>query len=127
MPYLLYALLLLGMLTAATVNADDTLSGKPYSKSIDLDVSLPDDLHDELPELGDVSETVLSAQDEQRIAEQILAEVAVSDEVLQDVEIVDYLQTIGNRLAAASDDKQQTFYFLLLRIHPLMRLQCQVV
>jgi beta-barrel assembly-enhancing protease len=115
MPHLFYVLLILGMLIAAPVNADNTLSGKPYSQSIDLDTSLPDDLHDELPELGDVSETVLSAQDEQRIAEQILAEVAVSDEVLQDVEIVDYLQTIGNRLAAASDDKQQSFYFFVVK------------
>lgn len=91
------------------------LSGKPYQKTIDLDTSLPDDLHSELPELGDVSQTVLSAQDEQRIAEQILAEVAVSDEVLQDVEIVDYLQALGNRLAAASDDKQQAFHFFVVK------------
>ncbi len=115
MPHLFYALLVLSILIACPVNADDTLSGKPYSKSIDLDTSLPDDLHDDLPELGDVSETVLSAQDEQRIAEQILAEVAVSDEVLQDVEIVDYLQALGNRLASASDDKQQAFYFFVVK------------
>ncbi|MGJ8618753.1 MAG: M48 family metalloprotease [Methylophilaceae bacterium] len=115
MQHFLYALMLLGLLITPVVNADDTLSGKPYTKSIDLDTSLPDDLHDDLPELGDVSETVLSAQDEQRIAEQILAEVAVSDEVLQDVEIVDYLQSLGARLAAASDDKQQNFYFFVVK------------
>ncbi len=116
MQHFLYALMMLGMLIAPlVVNADDTLSGKPYTKTIDLDTSLPDDLHDDLPELGDVSETVLSAQDEQRIAEQILAEVAVSDEVLQDVEIVDYLQSLGARLAAASDDKQQSFYFFVVK------------
>jgi predicted Zn-dependent protease len=91
------------------------LSGKPYKKTIDLDTSLPEELHNDLPELGDVSQTVLSAQDEQRIAEQILAEVAVSDEVLQDVEVRDYLQKLGNRLAAASDDKQQTFHFFVVK------------
>jgi len=91
------------------------LTGEPYHKSVDLDVSLPDNLKDELPELGDVSQTVLSARDEQRIAEQILREVAVSDEVLQDVEVIDYLQTLGNRLAAASDDKQQTFHFFVVK------------
>lgn len=109
-------ILLLSTLVASQAFANDgVLSGKPYSNSVDLDTSLPADLHDELPELGDVSQTVLSAQDEQRIAEQILAEVAVSDEVLQDVEVVDYLQTLGNRLSAASDDKQQAFHFFVVK------------
>ena len=95
--------------------AEGTISGRPYTKSIDLDTSLPDDLHDELPELGDASETVLSALDEQKIAEQILREVAISDEVLQDVEVVDYLQSLGNRLVAASHNKQQVFYFFVVK------------
>lgn len=116
MPQKIFALLTLyGLLNVNFVFAQNTLSGQPYSKSITLDTSLPDDLHDELPELGDVSQTVLSAQDEQNIAEQILAEVAVSNEVLKDVEIVDYLQSLGNRLAAASDDKQQPFYFFVVQ------------
>lgn len=112
---LFYTLFTLGFFVANAAFAEGTLSGKPYTKSIDLDTSLPSDLHDELPELGDVSQTVLSAQDEQRIAEQILREVAVSDEVLQDVEVVDYLQILGNRLAAASDDKQQAFNFFVVK------------
>ncbi len=115
MSRLFYTLLTVSLFSANPSFADGVLSGKPYSKSINLDTSLPADLHEELPELGDVSQTVLSALDEQRIAEQILAEVAVSDEVLQDVEIVDYLQTLGNRLAAASDDKQQTFHFFVVK------------
>ena len=90
MTRLLFVLFTLGLFATTHTFAEKTLSGKPYTKSIDLDTSLPSDLHDNLPELGDVSQTVLSAQDEQRIAEQILREVAVSDEVLQDVEIVDY-------------------------------------
>jgi beta-barrel assembly-enhancing protease len=115
MPRLLYLLLTLCLLVTSPAFSEGTFSGKPYTKSIDLDMSLPSDLHDDLPELGDVSQTVLSAQDEQRIAEQILREVAVSDEVLQDVEIIDYLQALGNRLAAASDDKQQAFYFFIVK------------
>lgn len=80
-----------------------TFSNKPTN----LDTSLPD--------LGDISQTVLTPQDEQRIAEQILREVAVSDEVLQDVEVTDYLQVLGNKLAAASPDKSQTFNFFVVR------------
>ncbi|MFW5432456.1 MAG: M48 family metalloprotease [Methylophilaceae bacterium] len=115
MSRLITTLLTLSLLITNPSFAEKTLSGKLYTKSIELDTRLPSDLHDELPELGDVSQTVMSAQDEQRIAEQILREVAVSDEVLQDVEIVDYLQVLGNRLAAASDDKQQTFHFFIVK------------
>lgn len=115
MSRLLYTLLTLSLFSASLSFAEGVISGKPYDKSINLDTSLPPDLHAELPELGDVSQTVLSAQDEQNIAEQILAEVATSDEVLQDVEVVDYLQALGNRLAAASDDKQQNFHFFVVK------------
>jgi beta-barrel assembly-enhancing protease len=83
-----------------------TLSGKPYSTPTNLDTSLPD--------LGDVSQTVLTPLDEQYIGEQIMREVSVSDEVLQDAEVNDYLQNLGNRLAAASPDKQQKFNFFVV-------------
>ena len=88
-----------------------SLSGKPLNTNLPS----PTDLDSSLPDLGDVSQTVLSPRDEQRIAEQILRQVAVSDEVLQDIEVTDYLQTLGNRLAAASPDKQQKFNFFVVR------------
>lgn len=108
-------LFILSFLLASRSFAESVLSGEPYTKSIGLETSLPSELHSDLPELGDVSQTVLSASDEERIAKQILQQVAVSDEVLQDVEIVDYLQALGNRLAAASDDKQQAFHFFIVK------------
>lgn len=69
----------------------------------------------ELPDLGDVSATVLSPLQEQAIAEQILREVAVSSDVLQDVEVIDYLQTLGARLVANGPDKRQKFNFFVVR------------
>ncbi len=87
------------------------ISGKPLNTNLPS----PTNLDTSLPDLGDVSESVLSLKDEQRIAEQILREVAVSDEVLQDAEVTDYLQALGNRLAAASPDKQQKFNFFVVR------------
>ncbi len=112
---LLSALLLVVAMIAEPASAETisnaTLSGKPYKNRIDLESSLPSNL----PDLGDVSQTVLSAQDEQRIAEQILAEVAVSSEVLQDIEIIDYLQNLGDRLASVSDDKRQVFSFFVVK------------
>ena len=115
MSRLFTTLLTIGLLITNAAFADKTLSGKAYTKSIELDTSLPSDLHDGLPELGDVSQTVMSTRDEERIAEQILRDVAVHDGVLRDVEVVDYLQKIGNRLAAASDDKQQAFHFFVVK------------
>jgi predicted Zn-dependent protease len=69
----------------------------------------------ELPDLGDVSATVLSPLQEQAIAEQILREVAVSDDVLKDVEVTDYLQALGGRLVANGPDKMQKFNFFVVQ------------
>lgn len=69
----------------------------------------------ELPELGDNSATVLSPQQEQAIAEQILRDVAVSDDVLQDIEIKDYLQALGARLVENGPDKRQKFNFFVVQ------------
>ncbi len=84
-----------------------TLSGKPYSAPANLDTSLPD--------LGDVSQTVLTPQDEQRIGEQIMRDVSTSDDVVQDIEIIDYLNALGNRLVATSPDKLQKFNFFVVQ------------
>jgi predicted Zn-dependent protease len=69
----------------------------------------------ELPDLGDVSATVLSPLQEQAIAEQILREVAISPEVLQDVEVTDYIQALGGKLVASGPDKRQKFYFFVVQ------------
>lgn len=78
-------------------------------------VNFPAAIANELPELGDVSATVLSPLQEQAIAEQILREVAVSDDVLQDVEVTDYLKVLGARLAANGPDKRQKFNFFVVQ------------
>ena len=98
----------MSLLTVNAAFADNaTLSGKPYASPANLDSSLPD--------LGDVSQTVLTPLDEQYIGDQIMREVAVSDEVLQDIEVIDYLNALGNKLAAASPDKQQKFNFFVVQ------------
>jgi len=69
----------------------------------------------DLPELGDVSQTVLTPLQEQAIAEQILREVATSDDVVQDVEITAYLQALGTRLVSNSPDSQLKFNFFVVQ------------
>ena len=70
--------------------------------------------NNELPDLGDIAQTVLSPQDEERIAYQIMRDVHMSDEVMQDVEVTDYLQALGDKLAASGPDKQQVFRFFVV-------------
>jgi predicted Zn-dependent protease len=69
----------------------------------------------DLPELGDVSQTVLSPLQEQAIAEQILRDVAVSDDVVQDIEVTAYLQALGMRLVSHSPDSQLKFNFFVVQ------------
>lgn len=87
--------------------------GEPYNK--DLDLTVPGDSSNRLPELGDDSQTVLSLRDEERIANQILKQVATSDDVWEDAEVADYLQALGERLGASSPDKQQKFKFFVVQ------------
>ena len=69
----------------------------------------------DLPDLGDVSATVMSPLQEQAIAEQILREVAISDDVLRDIEVTDYLQALGARLVSNGPEKQQKFHFFVVQ------------
>ncbi len=98
-----------------TVLPKPTLS----SKLLNTNLPSPTNLDTSLPDLGDVSQTVLTPLDEQHISDQIMREVAVNDEVLQDIEVIDYLNALGNRLAAASPDKQQKFNFFVVRDHSI--------
>jgi predicted Zn-dependent protease len=68
----------------------------------------------ELPDLGDSSQLVISAKEEQAIARAILREVAVSPEIIQDIEVIDYLKNLGNRLVAYSPNKTQQFNFFVV-------------
>ena len=72
-------------------------------------------LADGLPELGDVSATVLSPLQEQTIANQIMREVMSSGDVVSDVEITDYVQGLGYRLVANGPDRQQVFNFFVVQ------------
>jgi predicted Zn-dependent protease len=49
----------------------------------------------ELPDLGDSSQLIISAKEEQAIAKAILKEVAVSPEIVQDIEVIDYLKNLS--------------------------------
>ena len=56
----------------------------------------------ELPDLGDYSETIIGANEERVIGSQILQQVYQSNSVIKDVEIEDYLYGLTNKLVQSS-------------------------
>ncbi|MEZ0238976.1 MAG: M48 family metalloprotease [Methylophilaceae bacterium] len=76
---------------------------------------VPNALADGLPDLGDSSQLALTAQDERRIGEEIMRDVNASGDVIKDIEVVDYLQNLGYRLAANSGDAPQKFTFFVVQ------------
>lgn len=68
--------------------------------------------NNELPELGDPSGANLSLRDEKRIGQQIFHEIRLRDpDYLDDPEIQDYLNRLGNRLVAATGYSEIKFSF----------------
>jgi beta-barrel assembly-enhancing protease len=96
--------------SSLNLNQAGTLTGIPYEKPDVLNLGVDANL----PELGDASQMALSPLDEMRIADQIMRQVSTSSEVVQDAEVVDYIQALGNRLARSGPDKHQSFNFFVV-------------
>ncbi|MBM3395425.1 MAG: M48 family metallopeptidase [Betaproteobacteria bacterium] len=64
-----------------------------------------------LPDLGEASETVISAVQERRLGESIMRQIRASPAYLGDLEINGYLNGIGYRLAYQSQDHRFPFEF----------------
>ena len=68
-------------------------------------------LGDELPDLGDASQSVLSPVQERKLGEGIMAQIRSNPAYLDDAEVADYLNSIGYRLVANSPDPAGPFEF----------------
>lgn len=69
----------------------------------------------ELPELGEVAQTVISAQQQRRLGETIMREIRADRSLVRDAEITDYINNLGYRLVAQSTSSGQDFEFFVLR------------
>jgi predicted Zn-dependent protease len=69
---------------------------------------------DGLPDLGDVSQTSISPQQERQIGEQSMFQIRASKNYLDDPEIADYLNALGSRLVANSAEPSQPFEFFAI-------------
>lgn len=68
-----------------------------------------------LPDLGDVSQAVFSPALEKRVGENIMQQIRADPSYLDDPVVSEYLNGVGNRLAAVSPDPRQAFEFFALQ------------
>lgn len=69
---------------------------------------------DGLPDLGDISQTVLSPAQERQIGQQSMMQIRASKQYLDDAEINDYLNQLGYRLVEKSAEPGLGFEFFSL-------------
>jgi predicted Zn-dependent protease len=69
---------------------------------------------DTLPELGDSSQAVLSAQQERQLGEQIMRQIRAHRQFMDDPDVTDYISALGYRLVSVSPAPEQSFQFFLI-------------
>ena len=68
-----------------------------------------------LPEIGDPASQAVTPQQEQELGEAFYRRLRQTVEFVDDPEIVNYLRTLGNRLAAHSSEPGRDFTFFIVR------------
>ena len=76
--------------------------------------AVPAAIGQNLTDLGDVSQSEMTALQERRLGESIMLEVRSDPSYSEDTEITDYLNSMGNKLVGASSDSRQEFNFFLM-------------
>ncbi len=74
---------------------------------------------DDLPDLGDSSQAVLSPQQEREIGAQSMVEIRGDKSYLDDAEVSDYLNQLGYRLVSNSSEPGQEFEFFAINDHQI--------
>jgi predicted Zn-dependent protease len=68
----------------------------------------------ELPDIGDSTGTLMTPQQETELGEAFYRNLHSQMEVSQDPEVLDYIQSIGQKLAGQSDTPAQAFHFFVV-------------
>ena len=69
----------------------------------------------DLPDIGRSAGTVVTPEFERRLGQAIMRQVRQSTDVIHDPEVESYIQSIGYRLVANSDDNQIPFIFFVVK------------
>ena len=84
--------------------------------ALSLTLAFPPAMAEGLPDLGDPSQSDLSPQIERKIGESLFRDMRWGNpDYLDDPEVEDYLNTLGNRLVAASSDARSDFQFFVIK------------
>lgn len=73
-----------------------------------------DTLNLDLPDMGDAAGGALSPQQEERLGEAFMREIRQSLKIVDDPELNEYIQSLGFRLVANSDNQTHDFHFFLV-------------
>src|SRR6516162_6129595 len=69
----------------------------------------------DLPELGSPAETLLSRTDEYRLGAMIAHELRSQNALLEDPEVSEYINSVGQRLAAQSAEGGRHFQYFVIK------------
>lgn len=68
----------------------------------------------DLPDMGSPAEAMLSMEDEYQIGRMIVRGLRDSDQILEDPEAAEYIQSLGHRLSSQATDGSQRFNFFMV-------------
>ncbi len=69
----------------------------------------------ELPDLGEIARTSFTSAQETKLGREIMRQIRAEKDYLDDAELADYLNGLGERLVAASEDPSRHFEFFVVR------------
>ena len=78
-------------------------------------LAVPAALAEGLPDLGEAAQGSFSALEERRLGEEIMRQVRADRQYYDEPEASDYVQSLGERLAAKSSDSRGSFTFFLMQ------------
>ena len=70
---------------------------------------------DDLPDIGSPAEATISIDEEYRIGLSVLREYRNADQILEDPEVTQYIDTLGHRLSSAAQDGKHRFQFVVVK------------
>jgi beta-barrel assembly-enhancing protease len=76
---------------------------------------LPGEVTNELPDMGSPEATIISHSEERQLGYMMVQQLRDQNALLEDPEISEYLNSIGDRLAAQSPDGAQGFQFFVVK------------
>ena len=69
----------------------------------------------DLPRIGDRADSVMSPAEERRLGQQVMNAIRAQGLIIDDPEINSYIQEVGQRLVAQTDQPDQAFNFFVIR------------